>query len=828
MKRLLFLIILLPCLLAKAANVAPVVFSSTNYQVVLPRTATLAALVTDDGLPTGLLTNQWSFVSGPGSVTFSNAAATITDAAFSAPGNYVLSLVASDGSLSSTQQTWVTVYASPINLHLMFSGTGSGTVNGYSSNFTLAYASSSSVTLTSTPAAGSSFIEWVGSAYTGTNNPCTVTVDQTKDITAIFDVYACATNLFYVDIAGNDSASGRSGSPWLTITNAAAKATNGCRVIVGAGTWTNAVTVANTGTNAPIVFEGTRDTNGNWLTIIDPSTPVSSGWVSSGYASNTYELSGLSFDPKEMEIDGKRVAYTFTNGIINTYLGGSVSTIYWYYPSGTAIIQASNLFNMGSNDMAYGYSSLLTDPVRFWDGLEALYTTFSNAPGSYTCYLKFRDGSSPNGKNITVSPNVNGLIVAPGSGGNAVNLTFNPSAQTNIYVRNFWLRGSFCQIELGNGGDGNVAENNYLTGGWGKVLITGSASVGGHRSSGNIIRNNLMQSLYYGYDDGGAWNELNDTEYRYRIRELVYGNFKYNMGHGGTFDESVHLFNAGINNQIYGNHIIQSGGDGIWLYTTAAPASTNTVIWDNLIENGSSTGMLLTTWHANSLIHDNRVSDCDINFRLGLLDQPGETNRSANIFRNVSWLPFGAGEHFFFHWNTSTPNGFWPTYWIYHNSMSGGYSDFEWNANAISFGGTPNFRMLNNVLSAPSFNALLYFPSDFETNTTYVGACDYNVMPSHVAIAWLGAGNIVSASQYANTPAMSFVLTNGSVAINAALDTSSSFTLSEPSGTNTFSALPDTATKVGSGWDMGALERPAPTGGTLNAVTLRVGNATFY
>ena len=53
---------------------------------------------------------QWSNVSGPGDVSFENAAMATTHATFNLLGTYVLQLVASDSQLSATDQVSITVY----------------------------------------------------------------------------------------------------------------------------------------------------------------------------------------------------------------------------------------------------------------------------------------------------------------------------------------------------------------------------------------------------------------------------------------------------------------------------------------------------------------------------------------------------------------------------------------------------------------------------------------------------------------------------------------------------------------------------------------------
>ena len=66
--------------------------------------------VTDDGLPSpGVLTYLWSVVSGPGTVTFSNAPSLSTSASFSMAGIYVLRLSASDSVLTSSDDVIVVI-----------------------------------------------------------------------------------------------------------------------------------------------------------------------------------------------------------------------------------------------------------------------------------------------------------------------------------------------------------------------------------------------------------------------------------------------------------------------------------------------------------------------------------------------------------------------------------------------------------------------------------------------------------------------------------------------------------------------------------------------
>lgn len=94
-------------------NQAPVVSAGSDRSATLSGASvsiTLNGSATDDGLPAGsTLTRTWSRISGPANVSFANPNSASTSATFTAAGNYVLRLSASDGSLSSSDDVAVEV-----------------------------------------------------------------------------------------------------------------------------------------------------------------------------------------------------------------------------------------------------------------------------------------------------------------------------------------------------------------------------------------------------------------------------------------------------------------------------------------------------------------------------------------------------------------------------------------------------------------------------------------------------------------------------------------------------------------------------------------------
>lgn len=92
-------------------NRPPIVDAGGDQSITLPtNSVSLNGTATDDGLPQGsVLQLAWSVVSGPGSVVFSAPSQAISTATFTAAGEYVLKLTASDGQLSASDTLKVTV-----------------------------------------------------------------------------------------------------------------------------------------------------------------------------------------------------------------------------------------------------------------------------------------------------------------------------------------------------------------------------------------------------------------------------------------------------------------------------------------------------------------------------------------------------------------------------------------------------------------------------------------------------------------------------------------------------------------------------------------------
>ncbi len=96
-------------------NLAPIVSAGTNRTVLFGERLVVQGTADDDSLPNppGALVTSWGQASGPGEVTFEDAARLETAATFSVPGVYTLRLIADDGQVRTADEIIVNAYPIP-------------------------------------------------------------------------------------------------------------------------------------------------------------------------------------------------------------------------------------------------------------------------------------------------------------------------------------------------------------------------------------------------------------------------------------------------------------------------------------------------------------------------------------------------------------------------------------------------------------------------------------------------------------------------------------------------------------------------------------------
>lgn len=100
---------LLVLLGVQVGNVAPVVNAGSDIFGTTNVAFTLGGSVTDDGLPSGMLTSLWTKISGPGIVTFTDATSPTSDCTIDTAGTYVLQLEGDDTLLQTTDTITVVI-----------------------------------------------------------------------------------------------------------------------------------------------------------------------------------------------------------------------------------------------------------------------------------------------------------------------------------------------------------------------------------------------------------------------------------------------------------------------------------------------------------------------------------------------------------------------------------------------------------------------------------------------------------------------------------------------------------------------------------------------
>lgn len=506
-----------------------------------------------------------------------------------------------------------------------------------------------------------------------------------------------AAATLHVSHDGVEGNPGTEQRPLATIAEAIELAGPGDTIRVHAGRWSETLAPTVSGEpDRPIVLEGERGPDGEWLTVLDIGVPVTGWEPAAEIGEGVFKTEALDFVPYSMTLDGRQLLRMHDRRIMEPGTGFEFLAL----PPDAPM------------DMEY---ASLVEEQGFWDGVEVIY----GASDGVT-YIRFRHGDDPRGMD---------LLAAPGGGGIRLE---NVSHWTirDIRISN----AEDCVVIEGEGARHNTVERCFLTNGHNRVVIADGAA---H----NIIRDNEMTLNYHGYDDPGAWGAVEKTMHT-SIRCRIYLAFKYIQGPSSSDDRGVLLRRTGPGNEIAGNHIY-AGLIGISLSD-----NRDTRVHGNVIHGMSSIGILTSqTGQRGSVdlhVHDNLVYDCNINFRLHHYNNslPGE--RREYHYRNLSWQPEGLGSHIFVHWTARemAEGAAHPELYLYHNTYVGGRTGFGPSGWAADGGGTRGIWLLNNIFAA---NTALGGSSALMSDAQMMGPVDHNLIAgaiNHGGAEWVGGRNV--------------------------------------------------------------------------------------
>ncbi len=380
----------------------------------------------------------------------------------------------------------------------------------------------------------------------------------------------CAqASVYYVAKNGSDSNSGSASAPWLTIGHAALEATAGSTVYVGAGTYSESVLFANSGTSsAPIVF------NGQGVAIVDgtsvaccttPSFETSNGFL----CCNTQGLfmigatSGVSY----LTIEG------FTIQNYTTAKKADVPAGILIAGSGSGInILNNSVKNIqttaGKNGNAYGIGVFGTSSTPL-----SVTVSGNTVTG---CLTGESETTTFNGnvQNFVVSNNTiydNDNIGMDAIGFEGVGPTgYDQAKNGDVYGNLIYNNSAFKNPGEGNSYDEDglycdgctevTFERNTLYGN--DLNIEAASETSGEVSSNVIIRNNLIYAANScgvsvgGYAKTGTGGSTDITI----VNNSLYDNDTQKTGSG---EFQIQYRATGI---VFENNIVYTGAEGLFMY----------------------------------------------------------------------------------------------------------------------------------------------------------------------------------------------------------------------------------------------------------------------
>jgi parallel beta helix pectate lyase-like protein len=400
-------------------------------------------------------------------------------------------------------------------------------------------------------------------------------------LSSCFALCCCAqAQTYFVAKTGSDSNSGSASAPWLTIGHAALTAQAGSTVNVGAGTYSESVTFANSGTStAPIVF------NGQGVAIVDgtgvaccvpPSFADSNGFI----CCNTQGLFtiGAANGVNYLTIEGFTIQNYKTSSSAEVPLGILI------LGSGTGINILNNTVKniqttAGKRGNAYGIGVF---------GISATPLSVTVSGNTVTgCLTGQSETTTFNGnvQNFVVSNNTiydNDNIGTDAIGFEGVgptgfdqakngefsgNLIYNNSAKANPGEGNQYDQdGFYC-----DGCTDVTVERNTFYGN--DLNIEAASEIAGEVASNVIIRNNLDYAANScgvsvgGYAKSGTGGSTNITI----VNNSLYDNDTQNTGSG---EFQIQYRATGI---VFENNIVYTGAEGLFIhgFTSTSGVTSN-------------------------------------------------------------------------------------------------------------------------------------------------------------------------------------------------------------------------------------------------------------
>ena len=475
-------------------------------------------------------------------------------------------------------------------------------------------------------------------------------------ILSIFTLPLMATN-YYVKTGGSDAAAGTSdGAAWATITKVNASTFSaGDSIFFNRGNrFEGNLIVPSSGTSESYIVIGAYGTGAR--PIITPNTYMDSIWIEHG--DNIWKTV-LGINPGNMLLDSDTLIFKLND----------------YWMSATPAdgrydnLQAMDLMALTDTD-SFTIATMAAK-VSFWDGIDALYCYAND-----TTYIRFRDNSDPNDKNLAISADGSKAIYV-------YNKQYIKFENLNIVGG---ARGIDLYTIVNDDTDNIIIENCYIESSDKKIYIHHGPS------TGIIVRNDTITNNHLSTFRPGAW--VNGTDYTHVVACHYYEFAKYRraVSESTDVDQGISSGQSLNHNIVMNDNVIIDCINGL----SMGAGSTNKA-YGNYIEGSSSVAIHFGAGTLDAEAYDNYIVNSNIPFRFQNIDDVTYDPRTNYVYRNRVYIP-DAGQFMYIHSGNVTQISTTTAY-IYHNSIIC-KTGITISSYLLNYAAGSGFVFVNNIVSA--------------------------------------------------------------------------------------------------------------------------------
>ena len=420
----------------------------------------------------------------------------------------------------------------------------------------------------------------------------------------------CAAAEIHVAKTGSDANAGSADAPLASIAKAAQVAKAGDVVKIGPGIYREQITFTRSGTKeAPIVFEGSRGKDGEYLTIVEsPGVSLSNWELAPEIAPNVWKTK-IEKRPDLMMMDGDMIVFV-NKSTMNLEPWKELpkeldeNMLWGHFGPDCKRLPGLDLLKLHA-DIWVTHRYFGKRKEQFWPTIGNVLTGWRDG----YLYLRFANDNKPQEHFITASY---------GEGFRLQNASY-------LVFRNLHMRGSRRQFHLLGKSSFNTIEKCLLMHGGARVYV--ETDVKNTTIKDNVLTAGFIRSDLFGH-----------RSHREMRSCLLYLVFKYIIG--TALSDDVGVRDIGMNTHII-NNIFMQGLIGMDAY------GPGVIVSGNVVRKMSSVG-ICTGRATIGEFHHNLVMDCGIPLRIHDLRHK-RVKREEYHYCNLFVQPKDVGQQIYVH-----------------------------------------------------------------------------------------------------------------------------------------------------------------------------------